>query len=133
MTMQSASTIREEMRVLNDTANDVVPVDTNSWLSSEFWTMAGAAIANLATVAVLLGWVNQADAQTVVKAVTAVLGAAQVIIVNSILVWKFISERIQLKARIIEKRMDYVTLVAAEKVRAEGLVAAERLRLEVKA
>jgi len=133
MTMQSVSTIREEMRVLNDTANDAVQGDTGTWLSAEFWTMAGAAIANLATVAVLLGWVNQADAETVVKAVTAVLAAAQVIIVNSILVWKYVSERIQFKARIIEKRMEYMTLVAAEKVRAEAMLSAERMRMEVKA
>jgi anti-sigma-K factor RskA len=122
MAIKKIDTAREEMRVLGDAANETAG-DTNHWSSPEFWTMAGAALANLSTVAVLLGWMNQSDAQDLVKALTALLGATQVIVMNSMLVWKYVAGRLQMKTQIAEARMQCMAMVATERLRTEAMLA----------
>jgi len=117
---KSVETIREELRVLTAAADDATAgVVKESWLTPEFWTMAGAAITNLVTVAVLVGWVDRSNADALMTAVSALIGASQVIVVNTALIWKFISTRTQAKAQVAEARYRYMEAIAVEKFRAE--------------
>lgn len=115
----SADTVREEMRLLNEVANDAV--DTSSllnWLTPEFWTMAGTAVTNIVAVLVLIGWIKNTDAATLTQALSAIVGATEVIVVNSILIWKFVAGRNELRARMVEAQYQYMTMVTVEKMRA---------------
>lgn len=101
--------IREEMRVLGEAADDVANTgNENNWFTPEFWTMVVSAATNLVTVAVVLGWLNSTDAETLTKAIAALLGSAQVIMVNAALVWKFISARLQAKEAALTAKYQYM-------------------------
>jgi anti-sigma-K factor RskA len=115
----SVDTIREEMRVLNAAATDVAATDMTNWLTPEFWTMAATALANLVAVAVMIGWVDQTQAQDITKAVSALVGATQVLVLNTVLVFKYLTQRQQLKVEAMRAKYDYVTAVTIEKMRAE--------------
>jgi anti-sigma-K factor RskA len=115
----SVDTIREEMRVLNAAATDVAAADTTNWLTPEFWTMAGTALANLVAVAVMVGWVDHTQAQDITKAVSALIGATQVLVLNTVLVFKYLTQRQQIKVEAMRAKYDYVTAVTIEKMRAE--------------
>jgi hypothetical protein len=117
-TKKSVETVREELRVLNSAAEDV-NVDPNNWLTPEFWTMAIGALTNLIAVGVLVGWVDQSQAEALTKAVTAIVGATQIVVLNSALIWKFISSRTAVRAQMIDARYRYMSAVAVEKLRAE--------------
>jgi len=116
----SADTVREEMRVLNAAANDVVGSTPLSWLTPEFWTMVTAAATNVVAVLVLIGWVNVSHVESLTQAVTAVIGATQIIVVNTALVWKYLSGRTELRARMIDAQYQYMSMVAVEKLRAHN-------------
>lgn len=117
---KSVETIREELRVLNAAVNEAAAdAAKESWLTPEFWTMAGAALTNLVTVAVLVGWVDRSNADALMTAVSALIGASQVIVINTALVWKFIANRTQAKAQVAEARYRYMEAIAVEKFRAE--------------
>lgn len=118
---KSVDTVREELRVLNSAADDV-NVDTNNWLTPEFWATVIGAIGNLVTVAVLVGWIDYSQAETLTKAVTALVGATQIIVVNSALIWKYLSGRTTLRAQMVAARYHYMEAVAVEKMRAERVV-----------
>lgn len=113
--------IREEMRVLGEAADDAAgSVTTNDWFTPEFWAMVVAAASNLVAVAVVMGWLSVSDAEMITKAVSALLGAAQVILVNSALVWKFISARATVKRAAIEAKYAYMsTALELQRIRAE--------------
>jgi hypothetical protein len=116
---QSISTIRAELRELGQAADEVVPSGSSDWFTPEFWTMVISAVTNLMAVAVVLGWISTSDAESLTKAVTALLGAAQVIAVNTVLVWKFIAARVAVKEAIIDARFRYMEAIAVERIRAE--------------
>ena len=102
---KSVETIREELRVLTAAADDAATgAAKENWLSPEFWTMAGAALTNLVTVAVLIGWVDRSNADSLITALSALIGASQVIVVNTALVWKFIANRTQAKTQVRAER-----------------------------
>jgi uncharacterized membrane protein len=113
----SVDTVREEMRMLNETANTTAETGVGNWLSSDFWTMAGSSVTNLVAVAVLIGWVNNTQAAGLTQALTAVIGATQVIVVNAALVWKYLSNRNQLRAAILSHRYHYLEATTIEKMR----------------
>lgn len=115
-TKKTVDTVKEELRVLH---NEVEEATKKSWITNEFWTMAAGAIANIVSVAVLLGWVDRLHADTIVQAATAVIGATQVIVVNSALVWKYISSRTELRAQMVDAQYRYMESVAIERMRAE--------------
>lgn len=114
-------TIREDMRVLNAAANDAV--DTSSalrWLTPDFWTMVSAAATNIVAVLTLIGWIRASQVQAVTQALAALIGATQVILVNSALVWKYLSGRSEARAKMIEAQYQYLSMVAVEKIRANN-------------
>jgi uncharacterized membrane protein YeaQ/YmgE (transglycosylase-associated protein family) len=112
-------TVREELRVLNAAADDAGTAKLMSWMTPEFWTVAVGAVGNLVTVAVLLGWVNMSQAEELTKAITAVLGASQVLVLNSVLIWKYLTGRQELRAQMVDARYRYMEAVAVERLRAE--------------
>lgn len=114
MEKQSIDTVTADMRVLHELAKP----EQETWLTPAFWTMAGAAVTNLITVAVLIGWVDAANAEGITKAATAVLGAAQVIVINSLLVWKYIAGQNAVQVEKMSARYRYMEAVAVEKLRA---------------
>lgn len=113
--------IREEMRVLGEAADDAVGTSsTNDWLTPEFWSMVVASATNLVAVAVVMGWLSATDAETLTKALSALLGASQVILVNAALVWKYIASRASVKRAAIEARYAYMsTALELQRIRAE--------------
>jgi hypothetical protein len=115
---KSVQTVREELRVLNAVADDA-NVDDGNWLTPEFWTMAIGAVTNLIAVGVLIGWVDQSQAESLTKAVTAIVGAAQIVVLNTALIWKYIAGRTEVKAHMIDARYRFMEAVAVEKMRAE--------------
>ena len=116
----SADTVREEMRVLNAAASEAVEASTVNWLTPEFWTMASVAATNVIAVLVLIGWIKASQVESITQAVTAVIGATQVIIVNTVLVWKYLRGRNELKARMVDAQYQYMAMVAVEKMRANN-------------
>ena len=92
--------------------------DVTKWVTPELVTTVTTAVSNLLAVLVLVGWLSSSDVETLTKAVTALVGASEVIVVNSILIWKFIASRTMLKKQIMTLKYQYVESVAVEKVRA---------------
>ncbi|NDD52620.1 hypothetical protein EBZ39_01860 [bacterium] len=114
----SVDSVREEMRVLNAAAADAADVATTlHWSSPDFWTMVSAAVTNVISVLVLIGWIQASNVQELTAALTALVGATQVIVVNSVLVWKYLSGRNELKARMLDSQYQYMAMVAVEKLR----------------
>jgi hypothetical protein len=116
-TKQSIETVTADLRVLNELASKTADKDT--WLTPAFWTMAAAAATNLITVAVLIGWVDAANAEGLTKSATALIGAAQVIVVNSVLVWKYIAGQNEVQIQKMSARYHYMEAIAVEKLRAK--------------
>lgn len=117
----SADTVREELRVLNAAANEAA--DSSSmlnWLTPDFWTMVSAAATNVIAVLALIGWIQTSQVPDVTQAVAALIGATQVIIVNSALVWKYLSGRAETRANMINAQYQYMSMVACEKLRANN-------------
>lgn len=117
-TKKTVDAVKEDLRVLHNEVE--ADASTSSWLSSEFWTMAGGAVANIVAVAVLLGWVDRLQADSLVQAMTAVIGATQVIVVNSALVWKYIASKTELRAQMLDARYRHMESMAIERMRMEG-------------
>lgn len=116
-TKQSIETQTAELRVLNELVDNTA-ADTNAtWLTPAFWTMAATALTNLVSVAAMIGWIDSTQVETLTKALLALAGAAQVIIVNTVLVWKYISGQNKLQAQKLEARYHYLEAVAVEKLR----------------
>ena len=80
--------------------------------------MAMTAITNLLAVGVLVGWISATEVENLTKALTGIISAAEVIVVNSALVWSFISGRNELKAQMLDARYRYMESVAVERLRA---------------
>jgi hypothetical protein len=116
-TKKTVDTVKEDLRVLHNEVE--ADANNNSWLSSEFWTMAVGAVANIVAVGVLLGWVDRVQADAMVQALTAVIGATQVIVVNSALIWKYIASKTELRAQMLDMRYRYMESVAIERIRME--------------
>ena len=101
----------EKLRVLSAAANDsaVAAANNLNWLTPEFWTMVATAGTNLVAVAVLLGWVNTMQAEDLTKALSALVGATQVIVLNTALVWQYLRGRSQLRAKLVDAHYAYLT------------------------
>lgn len=116
---KTAQALRAELRDLSASADEAAPAGSSDWFTPEFWTMVISAVTNLVAVGVVLGWISGSDAESLTKAVTALLGAAQVIAVNTALVWKFIAARVAVKEALIDARFRYMEAIAVERIRAE--------------
>jgi len=92
--------------------------DVTKWITPELVTTVTTAISNLLAVLVLIGWLTSAEVETLTKAIAALVGASEVIAVNSILIWKFIAARTTLKKQLMTMKYQYVESVAVERMRA---------------
>jgi hypothetical protein len=117
MATSKKTQIKEDLRVMGEPVPDAAPEVTVRWLTPEFWTMAIAAATNLVTVGVLLGWVEATNAESLIKALSAVLAAAQVLVVNTALVWKYLAGRQAVQAQLIAAQMHYREALAIERLR----------------
>lgn len=110
-------TVREDLRVLGENFGDGSAA--TNWFSPEFLTLAATVLSNVVGALVLVGWVDATQAADLTKAVVAVVGALQTILVNSVLVWKYLAGRAEEKVKRVEMRTEYLKCVQAERVRAE--------------
>ena len=113
-TKQPVDTIKADLRALSELADETV---NQSWLTPAFWTMATTAATNLIAVAALIGWVHASDVESLTQTVTALVAAAQVIVVNSVLVWKYIAGQNALQTQKIAAQYKYMEAVSVEKMR----------------
>jgi hypothetical protein len=114
---QSVETVRADLRVLNELTTENTVID--SWLTPAFWTMATTAATNLIAVAALIGWVKSSEVESLTQAIIALVGAAQVVVVNSVLVWKYIAGQNALQAQKVTAKYKYMEAVAVERLRAK--------------
>jgi uncharacterized membrane protein len=108
-----------ELRELNSSIDAEEKKMFSDWLTPEFWTMAMTVLTNLLAVGVLLGWLSSADVETLTKAITGIVGAAEVILLNSLLVWKFINDRTAVRTETLRAKYQLMEAVAIERVRAQ--------------
>lgn len=106
-----------ELRELNASIDTDEKGILGTWLTPEFWTMIVTVGTNLLMVATLLGWLSAAEVETLTKAVSAIIGAAEVILVNGLLVWKFIHDRTALRAEMLHAKYRLMESVAVERLR----------------
>ena len=102
---KSGVTMREEMRLLEDVVVNTPDDQKDRLISPEFWAMAVTAVTNLVAVGVMVGWVDSGTSETLTKALTALIGASEAIIVNSVLIWKYFSSKNQLKEKMMATRL----------------------------
>lgn len=110
-------TVREELRVLGENFGDTD--SSTNWFSPEFLTLATTVLSNVVGVLVLVGWVDATQAADLTKAVVALIGAVQAILVNGLLVWKYLAGRFEAQNKRAEMKVEYLRAVQAEKFRAE--------------
>jgi hypothetical protein len=108
----------EDFKFITDWFAPAEKALTDKWVTPELVTTITTAVTNLAAVAVLLGWLSTTEVETLTKAITALVTASEVIVVNSVLIWKFIASRNALKAQVLESKYRYVEAVAVERLRA---------------
>jgi hypothetical protein len=116
-TKKPVTAAKKDLRVMTDSVAPQAFVDVERWLTPEFWTMVGAGVTNLIAVAALLGWLDHAQVEGVTKALTGLVGAVQVVLINSVLIWKYLSGRAELRARVAEMRYQTESMLAMEKMR----------------
>lgn len=109
--------VYEELRELNTLVEDGDKTFVDRWMTPEFWTMVTTASTNLLAVAVLIGWINADQVEGLGAAVTALIGATEVIVVNTVLVWKYISGRNEIKAQMLDAKYRYMEAIAVERLR----------------
>lgn len=111
-----------DLKVLTDFFNGWFGAEeqeiVNKWATPELATTVVTTVSNLMAVLVLVGWMSASDVETLTKAITALIGAGEVIAVNSLLIWKFIASRTALKQQVLAMKYQYVEAVAIEKMRA---------------
>lgn len=110
------NTVREDIRVLGENFGDTVA--PANWFSPEFLTLATTVLSNVVGVLVLVGWVDATQAAELTKAVVAVIGAVQVILVNGLLVWKYLAGRFEENVKRSEMRIEYLKATQVERIRA---------------
>lgn len=108
----------EELRILTDFFGADEKAIVTKWLTPELATTVVTTVSNLLAVLALVGWLSSSEVETLTKAIAALVGASEVIVVNSILIWKFISGRLALKSQLLQMKYHYVEAVAVERMRA---------------
>lgn len=102
---KSVNTVREELRTFGEAVEGTALEGLDKWLTPEFWTMVITSVGNIVAVMALVGWLDHSQVETVTKALTALIGASQVILVNGVLVWKYLTGRQQIRQQIMAARL----------------------------
>lgn len=109
-----------ELRHLNNVVEAEEKSFVDKWMTPEFWTMTSLALTNILAVGVLVGWLSAEDVEQINKALTAIIGATEIIVVNSVLVWKYISGRNAIREKMIAAKYHYMETLAVERLRQES-------------
>ena len=117
MTKKSVDTIREELRVLNSAVGDGASLQ--DWITPEFISMTTTVVVNLIAAATLVGWIDASQAQEISKSVTAIVAALGTVVANSLVVWKYLAGRAEVKAQQIDAQYRYMESIAVERMRAD--------------
>lgn len=122
MTKKSVDAPVADLKLLTDLFNGWFGAEeqeiVNKWATPELATTIVTTVSNLLAVLVLVGWLSATDVEMLTKAVAALIGAGEVIIVNSVLIWKFIAARMAVKQQMLAMKYQYVEAVTVEKLRA---------------
>lgn len=102
---KSVVTVREELRTFDEVLADTTVVNLDKWFTPEFWTMAATAVTNIIAVLALIGWLDRENVESLTKAITAIIAASQVIAVNALLVWKYISSKQAVKTQVVAAKL----------------------------
>lgn len=112
---KSTATVAEELRVLGSFADSPEIANMLNLLTPDFWATIGTAVTNLVTVAALLGWIHP-NIEGLTQAIIALVGAAEVVALNSVLIWKYLQNRQDLRTRAMEAKFRYMEAIAVGKV-----------------
>lgn len=115
MAKKSTATVAEELRVLGSFADSPEIANMLNVLTPDFWATIGTAVTNLVTVAALLGWIHP-NTEGLTQAIIALVGAAEVVALNSVLIWKYLQNRQDLRTRAMEAKFRYMEAIAVGKV-----------------
>lgn len=118
MAKKSTATVAEELRVLGSFADSPEIANMLNVLTPDFWATIGTAVTNLVTVAALLGWIHP-NTEGLTQAIIALVGAAEVVALNSVLIWKYLQNRQDLRTRTMEAKFRYMEAIAVGKVQLE--------------
>lgn len=102
---KSVSTKVEELRSFGEAAEGTALEGLDKWLTPEFWTMAVASVGNIVAVLALIGWLDHTQVETVTKTLTALITASEVILVNGLLLWKYLSGRQEIAKQVMASRL----------------------------
>lgn len=102
---KSVSTKVEELRSFGEAVEGTALEGLDKWLTPEFWTMAVASVGNVVAVLALIGWLEHSQVETVTKALTALISASEVILVNGLLIWKYIAGRQEIAQQVMASRL----------------------------
>lgn len=110
----------EELKILTDFLgfNNDEKSTVENWFTPELISTVTTMVANVLGVLVFMGWLNVADVEVLTKAVTALVGGVSVIVVNSVLIWKFVAGRFAVKRQVLEMKYRYAETVVVERMRA---------------
>lgn len=117
--------------------SDARPVDQPTFVdglfTTEFWTTVGGLLANLLVVLVAIGYINREDADQLTSSVGSIVAAVQMLVVNGMLIWKYIASRTQLKQAITLQLMSQQHDRESMKLRllmaGDGMERAQALRM----
>lgn len=112
----SPTVIREEIRMMNEAIDAVEP--KIGGLTPEFLTLGATVLTNIVGVLVLIGWVDSSQAAELTKSLVALVGGLQAILVNSVLVWKFLAARFATQKTIAEMRIAAIRAAQTERIMA---------------
>jgi uncharacterized membrane protein len=112
----SSTVLREEVRLMSE-AIDATEAKTTG-LSPEFLTLGATVLTNIVGVLVLIGWVDSSQAAEITKSLVALVGGVQAIVVNSVLVWKFLAARFATQKTIAEMRIAAIRAAQTERMMA---------------
>jgi hypothetical protein len=105
---------------------DTAAGESKDWTSTEFVSLAGTVAVNLITAATVVGWVDATQAQELTKAVTTMITAVGVIVVNGLIVWKYLAGKQEVQVQKIQAQLRYAEFVAREQILASSAPARRR-------
>lgn len=115
---KSVNTKVEELRSFGEAAEGTALEGLDKWLTPEFWTMAVASVGNIVAVLALIGWLDHTQVETVTKTLTALITASEVILVNGLLLWKYLSGRQEIAKQVMASKLRIREDVAYAKLEA---------------
>lgn len=93
-----------EARIFGDVEDRIKDLDKLA--RHEFWAMAAVALTNLVSVAAVMGWIDSSGVETLTKSITAVIGGAEIIVLNAIILYRYFTNVQETKREMVRARID---------------------------